>query len=581
MKHIISKIAITLLAAFILACEDEAKDPIKFNEVKKATYLALRGDAYQSLLDTDCSNSFFKNNIAGNEAFTIDADFLSEDQETLQEVQLYAEIAKQVSRVQVATFPGSIFTFPADSKIKRGKISVPLATILSKLGLTTATAANIGKDKHIAMSIDLILTDGSKVFASSFVNPNLTQSVIFYPAMNLTYCTNDADDFRPTASTTLLGTWATKDKTPASAGKTVVRTPIPSLKNGSKDTLYIKFDNDIITPPTVSFSPSSAGSASALVKAKERNADGFNKSTDDSSAFYLIYTANGTYTGAVTATVSGATAEVGGVILTQKAEKQVINVDNTSPVVLSVSTGKRIGKGQFVTMKVTLNEKLSTKSTNAIKVTVDGSARGLETVTDAKMTVASDGLSASLVYVFKPAVPTIPASHGNLTVKFSSAIDEAGNSTPISDGSLTVDVGIPPAPSITKDPVKHDYGTRILWTADVTTGGSNPGGSVSGLVYFIAVETGVPKPTGFSVDLDGIATWIMPNDPSTDPDPDKQEPYPIEDEGTIEVDGGTSDPVFTDFVVNGTFDIYAVFVSSSGTISDITSAPQLMGVVME
>jgi len=570
-----------LSVAFVAACADESLDPVKFNEVKKATILALRADAFNALNASadGCAAAFFKNNIIGTEVYSIDTDFLAEDQESLQEVQLYGQLRPASStagpRVLIATIPGSAFALPAGSKVKRGIVSAPLSTIMSKLGLTTATAADL-KIKDIAMSMDLVLTDGSKVLASALNNPNLFQSVIFYPAMALPYCALDQEDFKPIATPSLLGAWGkTTD------GKKVSRTKIPSLKSGAKDTLYFTFDNDIITPPTVSFSPSLAATgstASALVRSKEVDDNGFYTNDDSKNGFYLVYTAGSIYTGVVTATISGATAEVSGVILTQKTKTQSINVDNTAPIRISTSTGKQIGEGQFVTMKVTFNEKLNTASSKAIKVTVDGSSRGLETVTDAKMTVASDGLSASLIYIFKRAVPTTPATHGDLTVVFTDAIDEAGNTTAIPNATLTVDVGVPPAPTLAL--AGGDLGTQISWTAAQSTGGSNPGGSISGNVYFIAVTTGKPGPTGFSVDLDGVATWTMQDDPASTTTPKAK--VSIQQSGNVGVaDGASANPAFTPFAANGTLDIYAVFVSSSGTKSLPTVTPQLAGVVMK
>ncbi len=591
MKKSINRITIVLLMAFAAACVDESLDPVKFKEVKKATMLALRGSAFDNLNNTGCSNGFFKNSATldpANEIFTYDADFLAEDQETLQEVQVFAAVVTTTNggltarpRAKVATIPGSAFTFPTDSKTKRGNVSAKLSDIMTALNISVDSLVKLNKVTNsdgevvgtadITMTADLVLTDGSIVLASSLVNDNLFQSVVFYPAHVLTYCANDQEDFRPVATTSLLGTWGlTTD------GKKVSRTKIPSLKSGASDTLYITYDNPIINDIAdlaVAFSPNTAGTATALVKAKEVDANGFYTDDDSDNGFYLVYTANGSYTGAVTATVTGAIADIGGVELEQNPKKQTINVDNTAPIRISTSTGTRIGAGQFVTMKVTFNEKLSTKSANAIKVTVDGTATGLETVTAAKMTVASDGLSASLIYIFKLAVPTVPATHGSMAVVFTDAIDEAGNTTVIPNGTLTVDVGIPPAPTLETVLVlgTYDQGTQISWKAAQATGGANPGGSISGKEYFIAITAGKPRPTAFSVDLDGVATWTMPVDPaSTDVPPAK---VSIMQSGTVTVtDGASANPAYTAFTANGTFDIYAVFVSSSNTISAISVA---------
>ena len=399
--------------------------------------------------------------------------------------------------------------------------------------------------------------------------------MVFYPAQVLTYCAIDQDDLRPNATTSLLGKWGL-----STDGKKVSRTKIPALKSGAKDTLYFTYDYDIIDPPTVSFSPASGGTATAVVKSKKVDSNGFYTADDSDNGFYVIYTAGATYTGAVTATISGATAEIAdGVVLTQNTKKQTITVDNTAAIRIKTSTGTRIGKDQFVTITVTFNEKLDPASSKAIKVTVDGTPRGLADVTDAKMTVASDGLSASYNYIFKLEDPITPvnANHGDLTVVFTAASDLAGNTTAIPSANLVVDVGIPPAPTLTLSGT-WDLGTQISWTAAQTTGGANSGGSITGKEYFIAILANDAAPTGFSVDLDGVATWTMPTSVLTPP-----AKVSIKQSGTVTVtDGASANPTFTAFTANGTYDIYAVFVSSSGTISAITTVtPQLEDVLMQ
>jgi hypothetical protein len=140
MKKSINKLTIMLLLALVWACTDPSLDPIKFDEIAKGTYLALRGSAQSNLENTGCTNSFYKNNILGTEVFTFDSDFLSEDQDALTEVQVFAE-TPDIARIQVATVPGTAWTLPSGSTTKRGNITVPLATILSKLGLSNAQAA--------------------------------------------------------------------------------------------------------------------------------------------------------------------------------------------------------------------------------------------------------------------------------------------------------------------------------------------------------------------------------------------------------------------------------------------------------
>lgn len=535
-----------LLLGVTLACVDESKDPIKFDEISKGILLALRGDAQNNLNETGCTNSFYKNNIIGDEVFAFDADFLSEDQEALQEVQVFAALSGG-NRVQVATVPASAFTFPTGSTTKRGTISVDLATILSALGLDNTAAAGLG-NQDIKISSDILLKDGSKVLASAATNSSLFESVIFQPAHNLTYCAHDVADFVPVATTTMLGTNGV----------------VVPLKGGVSDTLHIKYDQaEIETTPSVSFAPASAGTTGPVAALPYKG---------KKNEFYVIYTAAGTYTGAVTATVSGASAIVAGVELTQDDKMQTINVDNTAPVITTDIGSYIIGKGQFITLKVSYNEKMSTKASNAIKATISG--QGLETITDAPFEISSDGLSANLIYIFKLDDPLVPATHGSLTVTFSGGADAAGNAAPVPTGSITVDVNAPPAPTLTLGG-GYDLGTQIMWSAtetrDSTPVTGNPDGDQTGKVYFVAISTGEAAPTEVTIDQDGVATWTMATGVS------------MEQSGTISItnsNGNSANPTFTPFTANGSFDIYAVFVGNTGNKSEITVTPQLTGVVM-
>jgi len=599
MKKTIDKIAILLLMAFAVACVDEEKDPVKFDKIAKGTFLALRGDAFNALNATGCSNSFFKNNLIGNEVYSIDADFLSEDQESLQEVQLYASVVNTTkgglsarARKLVATVPGSAFTFPSGSTVKRGNFSVTLAKVMTELNISADSLVKLNKNADgdptadITMDVDLVLKDGSKVLAADIVNPNLFQSVVFYPAMVLTYCANDVADFAPQATTKMLGEYSKNATTGV-----ITRTVVP-LKSGVSDTLHIAYDQaEIITPPSVAFSPASGGTAGAVTKYKTTK-----------NQFYVIYAAGATYTGAVTATVTGATANVSGVVLAQDSKTQTINVDNTAPVRASTTTGTRIGAGQFVTIVASFNEALSTKSANAIKVTIDGTALGLEDVTDASMTIASNGLSASLIYIFKLADPLVPATHGDLVIDFTTdAKDVAGNATIIPNAALTVDVNAPPAP-VASLSGGYDLGTQLRWTWTQAVSGTNPGGATTGVVYFIAIDealssqTTIPGPTSVSFDADLVPTWVMPENPNSTASPKAK--VSIRQSGSVTITAGNSGTtgnlttIFSPFTANrsvvddmGTpgdtsddvtrgFNIYAVFRGSTGNVSAITLLPQ-------
>jgi hypothetical protein len=573
MKIILNKLIAFLLLILVVACVDESKDPIKFAKVTKGTYLALRGDAQDNLDNTGCTNSFYRDKILGTEVFSFDADYLSIDQESLKEVQVFAAIPEKKGlypRTLVTTVPGSAFKFVDGSTTKRGNISITLDEILTALKIkgkkspldTMATQA-------LKISCDLLLVNGTKIEASSIINPNLFESVIFNPAMNLSYCANKQANFVPVAETSLLGEWSVDAKT-----KKVVHTLLPPLKDGKKDTLYIKYDNDIVTPPTVTFDPPSAGTGTTLVSAKKVDKNGFYTKDIDKSAFYLIYTANGSYSGPVTATIEGATAKVGGVELTQDPNDQIINVDNTTPQITSDIGDFRIGKGQFITLSVSYNEKMSRKSADAVKATISG--QGLETITNAPMKISADGLSATLIYIYKLADPLVPATHGDLLVSFSGGKDEAGNAAPTPMGTITVDVKTPPAPTLSLA-ADYNQGIQIKWTAkEVRSNVDNPNGDQTGKVYFIAIESGKPRPTAVSFDLDGIATWTMQDDPASTADP--KEKVSINQSGIVNItnsNGNSANPTYTSFSAKGTLDVYAVFLGNTGNASIITATPQL------
>ncbi len=533
MKIQLSKIAIMTLVVIGLACTDDSLDPFRLKEIKKGSILALRGDG-----DSE-ANFFFKDNIQSTDAFSYEAEFLSENQELLSEVQVYARILTG-PRVLVATVPGTSFTIPSGGKFRAGTVTVPLADILAGLSITDPTTL---ERTDLVIESDIILSDGTSVPASAIVNDGLFQSSIFFPAQVLGYRAETQADFLPKATTKTISGLA--------------------LKAGAKDTVLITYDQTITNVPTAT-----AGAGVTLNGVVE-------KYKGSSKVWFQLITADAGVTSGVTVTIKGATSVVNGVTLTQLDKKQTVNVDNTAPQVTKVSTGSRIGQGGITTISVTFNEKMNNKSANAIKVTITG--QNLADVTDASMTLSSSGLVATYTYVFKLANVAVPATHGPLSLTFTGGADESGNPLPNGSitGSLICDVGEPPAPTLTLDGGGHDLGTQIKWSAMQTTGGSNPGGSTTGSIYFVAIPyTGNPlvagtPPTAFAVDSDGVATWTVAGATVVQTFAN-----------AIQVDTGVSGTVFSAFTPNGSFDFYAVFVSNTGNISPITGSPQLSGVVM-
>ena len=435
----------------------------------------------------------------------------------------------------MGTVNGSAFVSPGEGKSRQGTVSVPLASILSALGITDPTTL---KKTDLIIESDIILTDGSTVPASAIVNNGLFGSAIFFPAQVLGYSAEETKDFVPTATLKTASGLA--------------------LKGGAKDTIKISYDQKITNTPTVT-------AGAGVILDGPVVADG-----SSGKSFYQLITADVGTTGAVTVTVSGASSSDFGVPLVQDDKKLTVNVDDTAPQVASTSTGSFIARGGLVTISATFNETMSAKSADGIKVTITGN--NLEDVTDAPMTLSTDGKTFSYTYLFKEAAG-MTATPGAMTITFTGGKDQAGNdlaagalNTAI--GSLVCDVGTPPAPTMMLDAGGHDLGVQIKWNA--TANAATGPGIRSGKVYWVAVDNGDPAPTDFSVDNDGVATWTVAGATST---------QAFAAALTTGSDG-TSGTVFSAFAPNGTFDIYAVFVSNSGTISDISATPQLTAVVM-
>jgi len=396
---------------------------------------------------------------------------------------------------------------------------------------------------NLLIESDIELTDGTIVPSSAIVNSGLFAASAFFPAHQLNYYAEESDDFRPTATSKLAGEFVV-------SGTTVTR-PVVPLKSGVRDTVMFTFPDAVDAAPTISFNPASAVTLIGTVEQLE-----------DTDTYYQIIEATGANTTAVTATASGSTWDVLGVTLTMVSKTQTINVDNTAPQLVSLTTGTRIGKGQLATITAKFNEKMSNKSANRLKITISG--QGQEGVTAQNMTLSSDGLSLSYVYLFKEATAG-SATHGPLTITFTGGADEASNALDVAplngSASLLSDLATPPDPvlNIDQGTPDFDYGTQIKWSASQ---GQTSNGSNTGRVYWIAITSGDAAPTGFALDADENGVWTLGTTTSTQAF-----------SAAIPVTSGASGTVFSPLTKNGDLDIYAVFVSNTGNRSDIPAAP--------
>ena len=565
MKLLRNSIFLVSLVALGLSCTDEEKDPFQFAALEKGIMFALR--------DGQSDDNFFIKNIpgglTGTETFSYSAELLAEDQDILQEVQVFAQLFKDSPRQLVATLPASNFPIPSGGVKRRGTVSVPLSDINNALGLVQSELDTL-TENAIEITTDLILTDGRTVLASSIVSNGLFQSALFFPAHALIYSAIDIDELKPVATSKMAG------EVVKNAANVVTSRPVFPLKAGSSDTVMFTFGGaEIVNTPTITYNPAAAfllGASGVLVNA-----------STGVQTFFQVVTAEPGFTVAGTATASGGiTEDFLGVPIVQNPKTQVINIDNTGPLQTGSSTGTRVGRGQFVTIVVNFNERLSAKSANVIKATVTDPNGKLVPLNAVNMAIASNGLSASVNFVFNEINLSDPAIHGDLVLSFTGGADEAGNPVQgtITTDDLTADVGIPPAPVLTLDPVDFDLGTQIKWSASQSTGANNPKGAIGGTIFFIAVDAGTPAPTIFGFDADNLPEWRRPDPTPTDPlntivVAGKQK-------GSLTTSGttGLTGSVFTAFTADGTFDIYAVFLGSTGNQSVVPVTPQLASVTM-
>jgi hypothetical protein len=170
---------------FLSACEDPELDPLQFDKIVKGSMIALRGDALDNLGDRSflgAIDKFSKAANPANETFTFDADFLADDLNGLDKVEIYARATDGGTRALVTTVPGSAFAVPTDATYPRASFSMTYADILSALKIGTG---DLTSGSYLYVECDLKLKDGRTILASSIVNSSLFESAHFYPAHRL------------------------------------------------------------------------------------------------------------------------------------------------------------------------------------------------------------------------------------------------------------------------------------------------------------------------------------------------------------------------------------------------------------
>lgn len=359
------------------------------------------------------------------------------------------------------------------------------------------------------------------------------------------------------------------------------------MKNLATEEVTITFSSAVIaTPPNVTLSPNQ-GSVSAVTAVAGKT-----------NEFKVTYTANG-YTGAVSLrvrdAVSGGTGPTAGLV--QNNAAVTLTVDNTAPQATSVANAvANVGRGQSNIVTVRFNEAMSSVAADALKISITGQ-QGLDDLAATNMTLSSDGLTATYLYLWKDSTVPFDNTAGTVSYVISGGKDRAGNAfgggggsfrndvgatnlaqavwvqdpTTLAFSSATLDIsGVAPTPTLA---FGADLGTQLRWTITQPTGA----GSVTGTWFWTAlawkdtdaVPDGIlnqPKVPGqFTKDVVGLANKTFNGFYTGSA---AISPFAVAASGS----STSSGQLFTPFTANGTFDVFVYFVSSTGNVSAI-SAP--------
>lgn len=330
-------------------------------------------------------------------------------------------------------------------------------------------------------------------------------------------------------------TWSVVDPADSAPKATLSLKSGKNLKATAKDTVFISFNKEVGNVPTLALvttdgTAPSAGAIGtpALYKTSKTN-------------YFAIYTAPADYTGGVKVTASGSAtagaAPFGGLVMAPKSI--TVNVDNTAPEGIG-NSNIYLGKGQSATVKVTFNEAMSTVAKDSISVTITG--QNMDDFTDQRMTLASDGKSATITYKYEDADDD--ATSGPLTIAVSGGKDVAGNAlVVIVQPAVTIDLLVPTGVSVGLA-TPYDFGNQIKLASSSIT---NPGGSTSGTIYWVAVETSDPAPVHPYDTDDAVASGSFAR--------------------------FSSGVQYIDFVPNGNYHMYFYTITSTGNKSAFTLAP--------
>ena len=122
MKTLKYSMVLFALVAFVFSCTDDSLDPVQIKNVRKGTILALRGTQLDNLYNKGIPGAeVFPKIMTGAEKFTFDADFWSENNNSLASVDV--SVIKKVGATRSRVYP-----INASKKFERGLVRTRTGT---------------------------------------------------------------------------------------------------------------------------------------------------------------------------------------------------------------------------------------------------------------------------------------------------------------------------------------------------------------------------------------------------------------------------------------------------------------------
>lgn len=203
MKKIIYSLVTLVVLSTIYSCKDDNLDPLQVNRIQKGKLLALRGTQLQNIYFIGKPGAEFFPRIATSaDRFSFDAEYLAEDVNTLESIDVFvlkAGVGGATEKVLLVNVPFSSFKNDGTYPNPWVTVTVPLSDVLSKLGLSNTfplsapTINTLLTTYKFGINIwtDLKLKDGTVASADKVVASGLFQSNQFYPAQKLVYSVTD------------------------------------------------------------------------------------------------------------------------------------------------------------------------------------------------------------------------------------------------------------------------------------------------------------------------------------------------------------------------------------------------------